>query len=1026
MLSDEEDEDDDLEEENLPPWRQLKPWRWQPPEEDLGWLKIFQLPKVQVDEAGRSYIIGFYATGICIFFTFVWWGNPGSAFTAATGQAFLVMAEARAAAPDGASGASSPVEAPGKRLLESTLYKEDVLVNEHTAVWGSLFDPESKRWGYKCCKVMEKNGMCTAEKAPEPEANSSDLDNSPDSEDLLGPLRRLSVAVGLGRSWGLVWWAGLDATAWVEHFVRYHVGAWQRKADENYKGFPDLAEILIRRLHNPRELDRGEKTVRRGRETRAGMEGRVQEEMLGTRAHAHGRGRKGGKALNLSLLAWASAAASWPASTCDGEGDDSSCGFGLVQTRAGRAEHGREAARSRQRRPLPAWQQRAYLVGASHKAGTEMLHHIMKWTFDVLGGTDSCDYDANGGPITAYSPMRAEAGYMKLTLGNKTWNNTFVAHVAACTMKGDNYNTYDMDPDSQKYMHALLKLVHRSQRAPRGPAGLGASKPFPKASGAESVAFGQPSDEEVAFASDAMLVLGDPGTSGCFEERSMWNEASETSMSTACFPSRMSRACASAATLEAKPVYIAHRSSELVEAKGSEGRGGPEEEAQAAPKRKPWRLSRTHVPDHFDRLLTGYPKSELLETALGIGFAFRTPRDKVLSVAALLAASTPLAAYNVTYHYEKWRPTYNNGTSPYVNWCENSTVDCLTLENATMGEALAEIEASIFTASREEIKTAAGDHYVQDHFLGLRESTCENTESTGERCFGDEGVAMSFYEDDDSKILVFQAGLGESDRNNLLWQNKAWIIESFEAAMKEQKAADAYEFPLRCGFLDEAYSPIIDKSGLTLAVESVAQTTLEDEGLWPLIKLIVRERLTEGVTEAKTVYLAGTGLGGSHAALVSIFRAPSISTKRSSSAAWQIAEVPTPVMLRKNEDKSYDTYLIAAPGFQCIARDKYSKDLTPSDTHSQLMIYTHVMDALAGSVDQYSGTVCHYGLRNFTSSESFYDYCSRMIGHTGPEIFWRSTTVTTTTAEDATEEDLELIAEYAQNISSAQEDLRMF
>lgn len=82
------------------------------------------------------------------------------------------------------------------------------------------------------------------------------------------------------------------------------------------------------------------------------------------------------------------------------------------------------------------------------------------------------------------------------------------------------------------------------------------------------------------------------------------------------------------------------------------------------------------------------------------------------------------------------------------------------------------------------------------------------------------------------------------------------------------------------------------------------------------------------------------------------FRAPSISTKRSSSAAWQIAEVPTPVMLRKNEDKSYDTYLIAAPGFQCIARDKYSKDLTPSDTHSQLMIYTHVMDALAGSVDQ--------------------------------------------------------------------------
>ncbi|CAJ1407984.1 unnamed protein product [Effrenium voratum] len=27
----------------------------------------------------------------------------------------------------------------------------------------------------------------------------------------------------------------------------------------------------------------------------------------------------------------------------------------------------------------------------------------------------------------------------------------------------DNFNTYDMDPDSQKYMHALLKLVQLAQ-----------------------------------------------------------------------------------------------------------------------------------------------------------------------------------------------------------------------------------------------------------------------------------------------------------------------------------------------------------------------------------------------------------------------------------------------------------------------------------------------------------------------------------------------------------------------------------
>lgn len=131
---------------------------------------------------------------------------------------------------------------------------------------------------------------------------------------------------------------------------------------------------------------------------------------------------------------------------------------------------------------------------------------------------------------------------------------------------------------------------------------------------------------------------------------------------------------------------------------------------------------------------------------------------------------------------------------------------------------------------------------------------------------------------------------------------------------------------------------------------------------------------------------------------------------------WQSAKCK---FVRKNEDKSYVTYLVAAPGFQCIARDKYSKDLSPSETHDQLQVYVHVMDALAGSVDQslvsvlnpckescqnpyrqshtepwssiflvqhvfckdcklipvqprYSGTVCRYGLRNFTAEEPFY------------------------------------------------------
>ncbi|CAJ1407985.1 unnamed protein product [Effrenium voratum] len=77
VLDMEDDEEDtDEEEENPPPWRQLKPWRWRPAEEDLGWLKMFQLPKVQEEETGRSYIVGIYTAGICLFFTAVWWGPP--------------------------------------------------------------------------------------------------------------------------------------------------------------------------------------------------------------------------------------------------------------------------------------------------------------------------------------------------------------------------------------------------------------------------------------------------------------------------------------------------------------------------------------------------------------------------------------------------------------------------------------------------------------------------------------------------------------------------------------------------------------------------------------------------------------------------------------------------------------------------------------------------------------------------------------------------------------------------------------
>lgn len=261
------------------------------------------------------------------------------------------------------------------RLLESALYKEDAYVLQHRSVWGSFFDPETKRWGYRCCKVTEKKAICKKPAPVEKEAESSE-EYSPDSP---GPDGVEQISWSDPPSELLPRQNFAKATEWVEHFVRYFVGAWQRKDADGYAGVEALAkstlqpllkqsmgafEILIRRLHNPKELDRAEKQVRKGRETRAGMEGKVQQE-----------------------------------------------------------------------------------------------RSVLQQLDEITTNAAQMDY------------LAARAGYMKLTLGNKTWNSTFVTHVAACTMKGareyrrnrDNFNTYDMDPDSQKYFHALLKLVQLAQ-----------------------------------------------------------------------------------------------------------------------------------------------------------------------------------------------------------------------------------------------------------------------------------------------------------------------------------------------------------------------------------------------------------------------------------------------------------------------------------------------------------------------------------------------------------------------------------
>eukprot|EP00891_Asterochloris_glomerata_P005626 jgi/Astpho2/5626/e_gw1.00079.34.1_t len=49
----------------------------------------------------------------------------------------------------------------GKEVKARSRYEEDVMVNNHTAVWGSWW--QSGQWGYACCHQTTKNSYCTGE-----------------------------------------------------------------------------------------------------------------------------------------------------------------------------------------------------------------------------------------------------------------------------------------------------------------------------------------------------------------------------------------------------------------------------------------------------------------------------------------------------------------------------------------------------------------------------------------------------------------------------------------------------------------------------------------------------------------------------------------------------------------------------------------------------------------------------------------------------------------------------------------------
>jgi len=123
------------------------------------------------------------------------------------------------------------IEAADRRLVSSELFKEDLLDLDHGAVWGSYFDKGSRQWGYACCGATRRHQPCAAAvtaKAEEPPAarhRRRRTDERSDS-DSAEAVQEKPV------DWGnapqeLLEASNFDsAAAFVEHIVRFTIGAW--------------------------------------------------------------------------------------------------------------------------------------------------------------------------------------------------------------------------------------------------------------------------------------------------------------------------------------------------------------------------------------------------------------------------------------------------------------------------------------------------------------------------------------------------------------------------------------------------------------------------------------------------------------------------------------------------------------------------------------------------------------------------------------------------------------------------------
>ena len=61
----------------------------------------------------------------------------------------------------------------GEASVKRSRYPEDVLINNHTSVWGSWWS--NGMWGYACCHQTSKNSYCTGAAGLEADAHAQEL-----------------------------------------------------------------------------------------------------------------------------------------------------------------------------------------------------------------------------------------------------------------------------------------------------------------------------------------------------------------------------------------------------------------------------------------------------------------------------------------------------------------------------------------------------------------------------------------------------------------------------------------------------------------------------------------------------------------------------------------------------------------------------------------------------------------------------------------------------------------------------------